>query len=78
MKWYLLRWLVCWAELVDGLLGVLTFGAWPWYLSPKAENMFLDYSDRQFFLKPPRGKETEDGARCDDRGCYYVSGRGEH
>ena len=25
-KIFLLRWLVCWAQLIDGLTGVLTFG----------------------------------------------------
>ena len=49
-EWYLLRWLVYVAHLVDGLLGTLTGGFWTPGCTLSAELHFLDYCERDMAI----------------------------
>jgi hypothetical protein len=42
MKFYWMRWVVQWAELIDAFVGVLTLGFVSDWLSLSAESWFLD------------------------------------
>lgn len=46
LEWYLLRWLVSVAYLVDGLFGTLIFGFWSPDVHLSAEAHFLDYCEK--------------------------------
>jgi len=50
-EWYLLRWLLHVAYLVDGLFGTLTGGFWTPGCALSAESHFLDYCERARFMQ---------------------------
>lgn len=43
---YFLRWICCIFELIDGIVGTLTFGFYTPYFSLYAEDWFLTYNEK--------------------------------